>query len=536
MLEHATGRIDVPFLDLGCVHAQLKPQILEDISELLDSGAFTNGPAVGEFEQAFAAYCGRSACVGVANGTDAIRLSLIAAGITPGDEVIVPANTFVATFEAICQAGGLPVPVDVTEADYNVDVAAAESAVTEQTRFLLPVHLYGQLADMAGLERLAERAGTEIVEDACQAHGATRDGRRAGGVGTAAAFSFYPGKNLGAIGDAGAIVLDDADLDRELRALREHGQHEKYRHAREGWTARLDTLQAAVLLRKLPLLDDWNAERRATTGRSPASAISSPRRSRRGASRCGTCIRSAPCGATSSPRSFARGGSASASTIPSRRTSRRPTAGSDTARAASPSRNSWPASCSRCRSTPASPRSFSGPSSKPSRRSSMAESPSNDAPFRLIDDVVLGERVVVHAFTNLYGCRIGDDTRIGTFVEIQRGAIIGARCKISSHSFVCDGVTIEDEVFVGHGVIFVNDKVPRATTRDGGLQTTEDWTLLPTVVERGASLGSGAVVLGGLRIGAGALVGAGAVVTRDVAPGEVVLGNPARVRAAAGVP
>jgi acetyltransferase-like isoleucine patch superfamily enzyme len=162
----------------------------------------------------------------------------------------------------------------------------------------------------------------------------------------------------------------------------------------------------------------------------------------------------------------------------------------------------------------------------------MRDSPANEAPFRLIDDVAFGERVVVHSFTNLYGCRIGDDTRIGTFVEIQRGAVVGARCKISSHSFVCDGVTIEDEVFVGHGVIFVNDKTPRATADDGSLQRADDWSLLPTTVERGASLGSGVTVLGGLRIGEGALVGAGAVVTRDVAPGEIVLGNPARVRAA----
>jgi UDP-2-acetamido-3-amino-2,3-dideoxy-glucuronate N-acetyltransferase len=161
----------------------------------------------------------------------------------------------------------------------------------------------------------------------------------------------------------------------------------------------------------------------------------------------------------------------------------------------------------------------------------MAESLANEAPYRLTDDVTLGKRVVVHAFTNLYGCRIGDDSRIGSFVEIQRGAEIGARCKISSHSFICAGVTIEDEVFVGHGVIFVNDKVPRATTESGALQGEEDWVLLRTVVEQRASLGSGVVVLGDVRIGAGALVGAGAVVTRDVGPGEIVAGNPARVLA-----
>lgn len=161
----------------------------------------------------------------------------------------------------------------------------------------------------------------------------------------------------------------------------------------------------------------------------------------------------------------------------------------------------------------------------------MAESPANDAPYRLIADVSFGENVVVRSFTNLYGCRIGDNTTIGPFVEVQRGATIGANCKIQSHTFVCDGVTIEDEVFVGHGVVFINDKFPRATTEAGDLQTEADWTLLPTVVERGAALGSGAVILGGVRVGAGALVGAGAIVTRDVPPGAVVAGPPARVLA-----
>jgi acetyltransferase-like isoleucine patch superfamily enzyme len=160
----------------------------------------------------------------------------------------------------------------------------------------------------------------------------------------------------------------------------------------------------------------------------------------------------------------------------------------------------------------------------------MAPEPANDAPHRLINDVTFGEGVVVHSFTNLYGCSVGDGTRIGPFVEVQRGASIGARCKIQSHTFVCDGVTIEDEVFVGHGVMFINDKFPRATTEDGELQTEEDWTLLPTVVERRAAIGSGAVLLGGVRVGAGALIGAGAVVTKDVAPGTVVAGVPARVR------
>jgi UDP-2-acetamido-3-amino-2,3-dideoxy-glucuronate N-acetyltransferase len=155
-------------------------------------------------------------------------------------------------------------------------------------------------------------------------------------------------------------------------------------------------------------------------------------------------------------------------------------------------------------------------------------SPANEAPYRLIRDVRFGEGVIVHAFTNLYGCTVGARTRVGPFVEIQAGAVVGADCKVQSHTFICDGVEIGDEVFVGHGVVFVNDKTPRATTEDGRLETAEDWTLLRTTVGRRASLGSGAVILGGVTIGEGALVGAGAVVTRDVGPGEVVVGNPAR--------
>ena len=161
-------------------------------------------------------------------------------------------------------------------------------------------------------------------------------------------------------------------------------------------------------------------------------------------------------------------------------------------------------------------------------RRDVGNEPANNAQYRLIDDVDFGENVIVSAFTNLYGCRIGDETRIGPFVEIQRDALIGARCKIQSHAFICTGVTIGDEVFVGHGALFINDKFPRATTDSGVLKTDDDWELARTVVEHGAALGSGAIVLGGVRIGAGALIGAGAVVTRDIAPGETVAGVPAR--------
>ena len=159
----------------------------------------------------------------------------------------------------------------------------------------------------------------------------------------------------------------------------------------------------------------------------------------------------------------------------------------------------------------------------------MADGPSNDAPCRLLHEVEFGEGVVVQPFTNLYGCRIGDNTRIGPFVEIQRGAAIGANCKVQSHSFICDGVTIEDEVFIGHGVMFTNELFPRACTPEGGTKTEADWSVVPTRIRRGASIGSGAVVLGGIRIGADAVVGAGAVVTRDVPPGATVRGVPARL-------
>lgn len=161
----------------------------------------------------------------------------------------------------------------------------------------------------------------------------------------------------------------------------------------------------------------------------------------------------------------------------------------------------------------------------------MADGPANDAPYRLLNHVEFGEGVVVQSFTNLYGCSLGDGTRVGPFVEIQRGAAVGARCKIQSHTFICTGVEIGDEVFVGHGVMFINDKRPRATTDEGELQTDEDWRVMPTTIERRAALGSGAVILGGIRIGEGAIVGAGAVVTRDVPAGATVAGSPARVLA-----
>jgi dTDP-4-amino-4,6-dideoxygalactose transaminase len=258
---------NVPFLNLSEVNGAVATDVLADVAQLLESGAFTNGPHVAAFERAFAAYCGKSECVGLASGLDALRLALTGLGAEPGDEVIVPAFTFVATFEAVSQAGCTPVPVDVQDTDFALDPDAVSAAIGPKTRFVMPVHLYGRLADMARLGELSTDAGLTMIEDACQAHGATRDGIAAGARGAASAFSFYPAKNLGAFGDAGALVTDDAELATAVRALREHGQQRKYEHAVIGWTSRLDTIQAAALLRKLPLLDAANAQRRATADR-----------------------------------------------------------------------------------------------------------------------------------------------------------------------------------------------------------------------------------------------------------------------------
>ena len=259
----ASSGLGVPFYDLGPSSAVFRDALLEDVAALVDSGAFTNGPAVAEFEEAFASYVGARSCVGLASGLDALRLGLLAGGIDRGDEVVVPAATFAATFEAVTQAGGVPIVADVREDDYCLDPAAAASVISPRTRFILPVHLYGQMADLRELGRVASRRAVGIIEDACQAHGAERDGSAAGTVGLAAAFSFYPAKNLGAIGDAGALVTDNDGFAETVRSLREHGQARKYHHALEGYTARLDTIQALALLHKLPHLDRWTTERRA---------------------------------------------------------------------------------------------------------------------------------------------------------------------------------------------------------------------------------------------------------------------------------
>jgi dTDP-4-amino-4,6-dideoxygalactose transaminase len=250
-------------VDLGPATAAVRDRVIARVSQTLDRGDFLNGEAVGEFERRFGEFVGRTYCVGVSSGLDALRLSLLASGLEPGGEVIVPAATFAATFEAVLQAGGTPVVVDVGPEDYNLDVEQTESAAAAGASHLVPVHLYGQMADMRALASTAQKYGVEIVEDACQAHGAVRDGIRAGRPSHAAAFSFYPSKNLGAMGDAGALVTDDGELASRTRALRVHGETRKYHHEYIGYTARLDTIQAIVLLEKLPMLQEWNRERRA---------------------------------------------------------------------------------------------------------------------------------------------------------------------------------------------------------------------------------------------------------------------------------
>ena len=251
----------VPFVDLCPSSTEVREGIFAELEQLMDAGLFVNGEPVTSFESDFAAFCRTDHCVGLSSGLDALRLGLIALGMGPGDEVIVPAMTFIATFEAVVQAGARPVVADVLPGDACLDPDAAAAAVGPRTRCLLPVHLYGQMADMTALKDLAEAHDLLVLEDACQAHGATRDGLTAGASGDAAAFSFYPSKNLGAMGDAGALVTDDGDLATRVRAMRQHGEVRRYYSELVGYTARLDTIQAAVLRHKLPHLRHWNQQR-----------------------------------------------------------------------------------------------------------------------------------------------------------------------------------------------------------------------------------------------------------------------------------
>jgi dTDP-3-amino-3,4,6-trideoxy-alpha-D-glucose transaminase len=252
----------VPFVALDRQHEPIADELRAAFDRVLGASAFILGAEVAAFEDEFAAYCGTEHCVGVASGTAALTLAFQAAGIGPGDEVIVPAHTFIASALAVRHAGATPVFCDVEDGTGLVDAASADHVVSERTVAILAVHLYGQVADMDAVGRFAERHRLAVFEDAAQAHGATFGGRRAGGFGTAAAFSFYPSKNLGALGDGGAICTSDPDLAARARALRHLGQPHKGAHELLGWNERLDGLQAALLRAKLPHLDGWNAARR----------------------------------------------------------------------------------------------------------------------------------------------------------------------------------------------------------------------------------------------------------------------------------
>jgi dTDP-4-amino-4,6-dideoxygalactose transaminase len=251
----------VPFVDLRAQHDALASELHQAIADVLERSDFILGREVSLFEEEFSAYCGARWAVGVDSGTSALELALRALGVGPGDEVITAANTFVATAAAIAYTGATPVLVDVNPQTYTIDVSLAESEISSRTRAIIPVHLYGHPADMDPLMELAERHRLAVVEDACQAHGARYKGQRVGSIGRAAAFSFYPSKNLGACGDGGMVTTNDEEVARCVRLLRDHGQNEKYNHILLGYNRRLDTIQAAVLRLKLRHLDEWNTGR-----------------------------------------------------------------------------------------------------------------------------------------------------------------------------------------------------------------------------------------------------------------------------------
>ena len=251
----------IPLVDLKSQYEALRAPIDAAIAEVCASGAFILGPQVAEFEARFAAYCGVKEAVGLANGTDALRLVCSALGIGPGDEVLIPANTFVATAVAVHQAGAVPAPVDVDPHTYLMDLADAARRITRKTRAMIPVHLYGRAQDMDATLAFARSHGLLVIEDACQAHGACWEGRRTGTFGVAGCFSFYPAKNLGGFGDGGLAVTNDTALADKLRLMRNYGAVRKYEHELAAGNSRLDTIQAAVLNMKLPHLDKWNAAR-----------------------------------------------------------------------------------------------------------------------------------------------------------------------------------------------------------------------------------------------------------------------------------
>jgi dTDP-4-amino-4,6-dideoxygalactose transaminase len=259
--------VKVPFLDLSTAHAELEGKLDEAFRRVVRSGWYILGEEVQHFEREFARYCGVKHCVGVANGLDALHLILRAYNVGASDEVIVPSNTYIATWLAASECGARPVPVEPDERTYNLDPDRLEAAITPRTRAIIAVHLYGLPADMAPICQIAAKHGIKVIEDAAQAHGARYRSKRAGALADAAGFSFYPGKNLGALGDAGAVTTDDDSLADRVRVLRNYGSRTKYHNEIKGYNSRLDELQAALLLEKLKLLDQWNERRRAIARR-----------------------------------------------------------------------------------------------------------------------------------------------------------------------------------------------------------------------------------------------------------------------------
>jgi dTDP-4-amino-4,6-dideoxygalactose transaminase len=257
----------VPFLDLQALHAPLRPEIDAAIGRVLDSGIFILGPEVEAFEREFAEWCGGGEAIAVNSGTSALHLALLASGIGPDDEVITVSMTFVATVAAIVYCGATPVMVDVDPLTWTMDPVACEAAITPRTKAIMPVHLHGQMADVEALREIAEQHGLVLIEDAAQAHGASRGGNRAGLVGTAAGFSFYPGKNLGAIGEGGAVLTRDPMIAERVRLLRDWGAREKYVHEEHAFNFRMDAIQGAILRVKLRQLSDWTSRRQAVAER-----------------------------------------------------------------------------------------------------------------------------------------------------------------------------------------------------------------------------------------------------------------------------
>jgi len=255
--------VKVPFLDLKAVNDRFRAEYISSLQRVLDSGWYILGSETKDFEQEFAVYCESKHCIGVGNGLDALALIIRAFDFKDGDEIIVPANTFIASFLAISQAGCVPVPVDVCIHTMNIDVTKIEDAITPRTKAIMPVHLYGQPCDMDPILKIAEKHQLKVIEDAAQAHGAIYKGKKVGSLGDAAAFSFYPGKNLGALGDGGAVVTNSECLAEKVRLLRNYGSKERYVHELQGVNSRLDEMQAALLRVKLRALDHDNKVRRA---------------------------------------------------------------------------------------------------------------------------------------------------------------------------------------------------------------------------------------------------------------------------------